>query len=154
MKRSQTYCFRMCFSFPHAGIHSFHPTGIIRVGGRSSSALMKECSLRNLKYKMHQEKTGSREIRRAFYDAHCEMEFINERMQRATESLQHCMENIVHEDELQESGIMTEQQYTSLLRRPGLSRPGRKKASALLKWLNLINTYMDPHETSELIHNI
>ena len=132
------------------GIYGFHPTGIIRIGGRSSSELMQQCSLANIKHKMHKEKTASREIRRAFHDIYSELEVINEQMQRATESLQKCMENVVHEDELTESGIMTEEQYLSLISRCCVTRPGRKRASALLKWLNLVNTDMDPHETSKL----
>ena len=35
------------------GIHKFHPKGIVRVGGRSKSEVMKDCSLSELKHKMH-----------------------------------------------------------------------------------------------------
>ena len=36
------------------GIHKFHPEGIVRIGGRSKSVVMKDCSLSELKHKMHQ----------------------------------------------------------------------------------------------------
>ena len=36
------------------GIHQFHPDGIVRVGGRSQSETMKECSLSELKHEMYQ----------------------------------------------------------------------------------------------------
>ena len=36
------------------GIHKFHPEGIVRIGGRSQSEVMKACSLSELKHKMHQ----------------------------------------------------------------------------------------------------
>lgn len=36
------------------GIHKFHPEGIVRIGGRSQSEVMKECSLSELKHKMRQ----------------------------------------------------------------------------------------------------
>ena len=35
------------------GIHQFHPKGIVRVGGRSQSEIMKACSLSELKHEMH-----------------------------------------------------------------------------------------------------
>jgi len=35
------------------GIHQFHPEGIVRIGGRSQSEIMKACSLSELKHKMH-----------------------------------------------------------------------------------------------------
>ena len=34
------------------GIHQFHPKGIVRIGGRSQSEIMKECSLSELKHRM------------------------------------------------------------------------------------------------------
>ena len=36
------------------GIYQFHSDGIVRVGGRSQSETMKECSLSELKHKMYQ----------------------------------------------------------------------------------------------------
>ena len=36
------------------GIHQFHPKGIVRVGGRSQSDIMKACSLSQLKHEMHE----------------------------------------------------------------------------------------------------
>ena len=38
------------------GIHKFHPEGIVRVGGRSQSEIMKACSLSELKHQMHKVK--------------------------------------------------------------------------------------------------
>lgn len=38
------------------GIHKFHPEGIVRIGGRSQSEIMKTCSLSELKHKMHKVK--------------------------------------------------------------------------------------------------
>ena len=35
------------------GIHKFHPKGIVRIGGRSKSDVMKACSLSELKHRMH-----------------------------------------------------------------------------------------------------
>ena len=35
------------------GIHKFHPQGIVRIGGRSKSDVMKDCSLSERKFKMH-----------------------------------------------------------------------------------------------------
>ena len=41
------------------GIHQFHPEGIVRVGGRSQSATMKECSLSELRHKMYKVRLTS-----------------------------------------------------------------------------------------------
>jgi len=38
------------------GIHQFHPKGIVRVGGRSESDILKSCSLSELKHKMRKVK--------------------------------------------------------------------------------------------------
>ena len=35
------------------GIHDFHPQGIVRIGGRSQSEVMKACCLSEKKHKMH-----------------------------------------------------------------------------------------------------
>ena len=41
------------------GIHKFHPKGIVRVGGRSKSEVMKACSLSELKHKMRKVRVNS-----------------------------------------------------------------------------------------------
>ena len=38
------------------GIHKFHSEGIVRIGGRSQSEIMKACSLSELKHRMHKVK--------------------------------------------------------------------------------------------------
>ena len=35
------------------GIHHFHPQGIVRIGGRSQSEVLRACGLSELKHKMH-----------------------------------------------------------------------------------------------------
>ena len=42
------------------GIHQFHPDGIVRVGGRSQSETMKECSLSELKHNMYKVRFTSK----------------------------------------------------------------------------------------------
>ena len=131
------------------GIYEFHRVGIIRVGGRSNSEIMNECNLRTLKRKNKENKTTSREVRQAFYDVHRELDKINDEMQQVTECLKQCSENVVHENELRESNIMTEEQFCSLRSRFDVSIS--TKASALLKWLNLNDTGMDLQDMSKSI---
>ena len=52
------------------GIHEFHPEGIIRVGGRSSSEKMMKCNLREIKLKMRKEKKIPERIKRAYRSAY------------------------------------------------------------------------------------
>lgn len=41
------------------GIHEFHPEGIVRIGGRSQSEILKDCSLKEIKYQMRKKKEGN-----------------------------------------------------------------------------------------------
>ena len=41
------------------GIHKFHPKGIVRIGGRSKSDIMKDCSLLELKHRMRKVRVNS-----------------------------------------------------------------------------------------------
>ena len=43
------------------GIHKFHPQGIVRIGGRSQSEVMKACGLSELKHKMHKVRLVDRQ---------------------------------------------------------------------------------------------
>ncbi|XP_068677009.1 NFX1-type zinc finger-containing protein 1-like [Montipora foliosa] len=118
------------------GIHQFHPDGIVRVGGRSQSETMQACSLSQLKHEMHKEKSVPFYIRRAFYEAHVLMDRAVKRLETATQGLQECLENVLHEDELRYRAMsMTEAHYESL-RQPFVETAGHK-LSAMLQWLQL-----------------
>ena len=49
------------------GIHKFHPKGIVRIGGRSKSAVMRTCSLSELKHKMHKVRVNCHMENELFY---------------------------------------------------------------------------------------
>ena len=83
-----------------------------------------------------QEKTAPLDIRKAFYNAHRQMENISAKMESAAENLQKCFENLLHEDDLlQRAASMTSVQYNSL-KEPFDGLLGRKD-SAILHWLQL-----------------
>ncbi|KAL9983501.1 hypothetical protein ACROYT_G005684 [Oculina patagonica] len=118
------------------GIHQFHPQGIVRIGGRSQSEIMKACSLSELKHQMHQSKSVPQYIRQAFYEAHVEMDHITEALETATERLKKCHENILHEDELRHRApSMTAAHYASL--KQPFDGKGGHRGSAMLHWLQL-----------------
>ena len=52
------------------GIYEFHPEGIIRVGGRSSSEKMMKCKLKDIKFKMRKENKIPEKINKAYSKAH------------------------------------------------------------------------------------
>ena len=75
-------------------------------------------------------------IRRAFYEAHVLMDRAVERLETATQGLQECLENVLHEDELRYRAMsMTKAHYESL-REPFVETAGHKW-SAMLQWLQL-----------------
>ncbi|KAJ7333525.1 NFX1-type zinc finger-containing protein 1 [Desmophyllum pertusum] len=125
------------------GIHEFHPEGIVRVGGRSQSEVMKACSLSELKHQMHKDKSVPLHIRRAFYDAHQEMDHITTKLQGAAEDLKKCLENVLHEDDLNNRApSMTADHYESL-KQVLVGSVGHKE-NAILHWLQLsINSAND-----------
>ena len=76
-------------------------------------------------------------IRRAFYDAHTEMDHTTTKLQAAAEDLKKCLENVLHEDDLQNRApSMTDTHYQSL-RQVLVGRVGVLKESAMLHWLQL-----------------
>ncbi|XP_068745964.1 NFX1-type zinc finger-containing protein 1-like [Montipora capricornis] len=115
------------------GIHKFHPQGIVRVGSRSQSEVMQACSLSELKHKMHKEKKIPLHIRRAYYDAHVEVEHTTTNLENAAEDLKRCHENVIHEDDIhRRASSMTDALYYSLKADP-LQADSRN--SVMLHWL-------------------
>ncbi|XP_068745969.1 NFX1-type zinc finger-containing protein 1-like isoform X4 [Montipora capricornis] len=117
------------------GIHKLHPQGIVRVGGRSQSEVMQACSLSELKHKMHKEKKIPLHIRRAYYDAHQEMEHTTASLENAAEDLKRCHENVIHEDDIRRRApSMTDTLYHSL--KADLLQADSRN-SVMLHWLQL-----------------
>lgn len=90
-----------------------------------------------------QDKKAPLHIRRAYYDAHQEMDHTTTKLQGAAEDLKKCYENVLHEDALhQRVPSMTSAHYDSL-RQVFVGRGGHKE-SAMLYWLQLSLNAADP----------
>ena len=84
-----------------------------------------------------QDKKVPLHIRRAFYDAHSEMDHTTTKLEAAAQDLKKCLENILHEDDLQtRARSMTADHYQSL-KQMLAGRVGGHKESAMLHWLQL-----------------
>ena len=58
------------------GIQQFHPEGIIRIGGRSSSEALKSMNLSSVKQQMQRERRMPRHIHRGFAEMRSDLEDI------------------------------------------------------------------------------
>ena len=97
-----------------------------------------------------QEKKVPLHIRRAFFDAHSEMDHTTTKLEAAAQDLQKCLENILHEDDLhQRASSMTADHYQSL-RQVFAGRVGHKE-SAMLHWLQLSMNSENPGQGNEQI---
>ena len=76
------------------GIHEYHPDGIVRVGGRSNSEKMQECSLRQKKRELQQAKAMPREIRRAFFEIHQEVRYEQSLLNGTVKTINWCYEGV------------------------------------------------------------
>ena len=97
-----------------------------------------------------QDKSVPLHIRRAFYDAHSEMDHTTTKLQGAAEDLKKCLENVLHEDDLHNRApSMTAAHYQSL-RQVFAGRVGHKE-SAMLHWLQLSMNSEIPGQGNERI---
>lgn len=94
-------------------------------------------------YYILQDKSVPLHIRRAFYDAHSEMDHTTSKLQAAAEDLKKCLENVLHEDDLNKrASSMTDAHYQSLKQifAGGIGH----KDSAMLHWLQLSMNLENP----------
>lgn len=75
-------------------------------------------------------------------------------MKSATENLQKCMENVVHENQIHSEGYMTDEQYDSMIRPVRDHHTGMITVkSAMCHWLGLTLNTSDAFETSKSIQD-
>ena len=98
-----------------------------------------------------QDKKAPLHIRRAYCDAHEEMDHTTAKLEAAANDLKRCLENVLHEDDLRQCApSMTEALYNSLKERlEGRIGP---RDSVMLHWLQLALNSTDPGGTT-LLHN-
>ena len=74
-------------------------------------------------------------IRRAYYDAHVEVEHTTANLENAAEDLKRCHENVIHEDDIhRRASSMTDALYYSLKADP---LQAHSRNSVMLHWLQL-----------------
>lgn len=89
--------------------------------------------------------SAPREIRRAFYDIHSQLEHISNQMKVATENIKKCMEQLVHEKELVSGNQLTTDLYYQLMTDPATGMRSQH-STMMCYWLGLVND--DPFESS------
>ena len=95
-----------------------------------------------------QEKSVPRHIRKAFYDAHSEMDHTTSKLQAAAQDLKKCLENVLHEDDLNKrASSMTNAHYQSL--KQIFAGAIGHKDSAMLHWLQLSMNLGNPGQGND-----
>ncbi|XP_067035451.1 NFX1-type zinc finger-containing protein 1-like isoform X3 [Acropora muricata] len=96
-------------------IYEFQMEGIVRVGSRSQSALMKNCSLWETKKKMLSERRIPSHLRRLTSEAQAKMNVLSRQFEEQRRLINTLETNVVDEDELSQwSSSLTTQHYETL----------------------------------------
>ncbi|KAM5135150.1 NFX1-type zinc finger-containing protein 1 [Mantella aurantiaca] len=117
------------------GIHKFLRDGIVRVGGRSNSEVLKRFNVRELR-----QSHGSRSdhISRAFGEVTQDMKRAEDKLREGGQLLQCSTAGIIHEKFLEKH--MKEHHWDSLhsvMADEEFSTPAKKKMSKIVEWLGL-----------------
>ncbi|XP_046359851.2 NFX1-type zinc finger-containing protein 1-like [Haliotis rufescens] len=110
------------------GIHKFHPYGIIRVGGRSSSKILEPYNLKELRSGRRRKKKMRRIVHDNFWECKNQMAAIKNTIEEVGCRIEASMLGVLHEDVLRPH--MELNHFRSLLKK---FRMGRQ--SAILTWL-------------------
>ncbi|XP_046576460.1 NFX1-type zinc finger-containing protein 1-like [Haliotis rubra] len=110
------------------GIHKFHPHGIIRVGGRSSSTILEPYNLKELRMDRRRKKRMRQIVHDNFLECKDKMAAIKNTVEEVGCRIEASMLGVLHEDTLRPH--MESHHWRSLLNR---FRVG--KQSAILSWL-------------------
>ncbi|XP_048877737.1 NFX1-type zinc finger-containing protein 1 [Brienomyrus brachyistius] len=119
------------------GIHGFLQNGIVRVGGRSSSEVLKHFTLRELTGAAEFRRNLPIHLRRAYYEISMELAQAEQRIQEQASQLECSLRGILHEQYLER--FISEDHWNSLNVNPmwdGFQISG-KKQSVILGWLGL-----------------
>ncbi|XP_068451312.1 NFX1-type zinc finger-containing protein 1 [Clinocottus analis] len=131
------------------GIHKFLPNGIVRVGGRSNSEVLKQFNLRELMHSPVFKRTLPSDLQRAYnqlYRQLCEEE---RGIQFQSVKLECSLKGILRESYLQRA--ISDRHWESLQQPPptgdGFRIFGEKKSSLIMDWLGFGSTVFLQRET-------
>ncbi|KAM4622796.1 NFX1-type zinc finger-containing protein 1 isoform 2-T2 [Discoglossus pictus] len=129
------------------GIHQFLGKGIVRVGGRSNSEILKDYTLRQLRNRPDFRRNLPQHLRRAYADVSTLMKMSEQKLHEGGQLLQCSMAGIIHEKFLEKH--IDELQWASLhnaLDEDGFCiQGGNGRSSMIVEWLGLgITPYIRP----------
>ncbi|XP_021272759.1 NFX1-type zinc finger-containing protein 1 isoform X1 [Numida meleagris] len=119
------------------GIHTFHKQGIVRVGGRSGSEILKQFTLKELRKKCAFRQNLPMHLRRAYVNITCDMKHAEEELHKGAKHLECTTYGVLHERHLE--ACIAPQHWDSL--NYGLDDDefyySASQHSMILEWLGL-----------------
>ncbi|XP_066288836.1 LOW QUALITY PROTEIN: NFX1-type zinc finger-containing protein 1-like [Branchiostoma lanceolatum] len=122
------------------GIAEFHPTGIVRVGGRSRSEKMEQFQLKTIRFIKRKDRKVPRYIHEGAGEARHDMRRLEKDMEMAVAQMMATQRGLIHEDAL--TPFMDDEHRNTLMDmwlvvNDGEWSGGGRKGSVLLQWLGL-----------------
>ncbi|KAL2090898.1 hypothetical protein ACEWY4_013161 [Coilia grayii] len=122
------------------GIHKFLERGIVRVGGRSSSEVLKRFALRELTRSPNFRRDLPQHLRRGYFEIHKELTEAEQLIKTQTARLECSLRGVIHEQFLER--YISEEHWDSLCLQPFADEfqfVGQKQ-SMIVEWLGLGST--------------
>ncbi|KAM6946973.1 NFX1-type zinc finger-containing protein 1 isoform 1-T1 [Lycodopsis pacificus] len=124
------------------GIHTFLPEGLVRVGGRSNSEILRRFNLRELTHSPDFKRTLPSDLQRAHSQVFRQLCDEERAIQSQSMKLECCLKGVLRETFLQNA--ISGEHWDSLHQRPhtwgDFSTSGKKKSSPMIDWLGLGST--------------
>ncbi|XP_041944382.1 NFX1-type zinc finger-containing protein 1 [Alosa sapidissima] len=123
------------------GIHKFLEKGIVRVGGRSNSEVLKRFALRELTRSPQFRRELPQHLRRAYFEIHKELAEAEQLIKRQAAQLECSLRGVIHEQFLER--YISEVHWDSLCVQPladGFQSVGERQ-SMILEWLGFGSTH-------------
>ncbi|KAK7877833.1 hypothetical protein WMY93_031505 [Mugilogobius chulae] len=120
------------------GIHKFLPDGIVRVGGRSNSEILKRFNLRELAHKEKFKRTGSNNLSAAYNTIFRELCEAERELQVHSMQLECSVKGVLRENVLQRH--ISDKHWESLhvfYNQEGFKRRPGRKLKLIMEWLGL-----------------
>ncbi|KAM8916847.1 NFX1-type zinc finger-containing protein 1 isoform 1-T2 [Spinachia spinachia] len=127
------------------GIHTFLPDGIVRVGGRSNSEILKRFNLRELSRSPKFKQMLPRQLDRAYGQVYKELREEERGIQSRVAKLECSQKGILREGSLQ--SFISSRHWDSLSRGQCFGGQGVKRSSLMMEWLGLNSTVLLQRET-------
>ncbi|KAM6927491.1 NFX1-type zinc finger-containing protein 1 [Xenentodon cancila] len=130
------------------GIHKFQKTGIVRVGGRSASEILKQFNLRELTHSRSFRLSLPRQLSSAYNQIHRELCEEEQMIENQSSMLECSLKGVMKESFLQQ--FISQRHWDSLnsrLSHNGFEIWNKKKTCLMMEWLGLGSTVFHQRET-------